>query len=253
MEAPLTLISCNIRYSTTDDGPNCWQARRELLARVLNQHHPIILATQEGREPQLRELAESLPYLKLISERTPWIAERMYPCFFVDTSVVQVSGHGDIWLSETPHIPGSSSFGSAFPRLCTWVRLSLAGKNWLMANAHLDHVSAATREQQVRVLVTELKRLRQVNEQLIVMGDFNDAPTSITRQIIMNEFSELRDGWNTSEESSHHPFTGSLSTGQRIDWILTPQAMLAEISFDKSQENGRWPSDHFPVICQLKP
>lgn len=253
MDASFTVITSNIRFSTTDDGPHRWENRRELLAKILLSHRPAVVATQEGREPQLRELADLLSPLQLIAKDRPWITERMYPCIFIDPAQVKVLQNGDFWLSETPQIPGSVSFESAFPRLCTWARLQLKGRSWLVASTHLDHVLSETRNKQAHVLVTELKKLLQPNETLMLMGDFNDDPSSQARQIILSAFPQLMDPWSLPEESSHHPFSGECVTGSRIDWILLDRTTKVESIFlDKAHDQGQWPSDHFPVVCKIK-
>jgi len=253
MDASFTVITSNIRFSTTDDGLHRWENRRPLLARILLSHRPALIATQEGREPQLRELASSLSPLKLVTDGRPWIDERMYPCLFVDPAQVDVISNGDFWLSDTPEIPGSVSFESTFPRLCTWARVKIGGEAWLVASTHLDHVLVETRKQQAHVLVKQLQALRENGEPLLLMGDFNDDPSSETHEILLNGFADLTDPWSKPEEASHHPFSGICPTGHRIDWILVPQSkMVAEIFLDKTNEDGKWPSDHFPVICKIK-
>jgi endonuclease/exonuclease/phosphatase family metal-dependent hydrolase len=253
MEASCTIISSNIRFSTSDDGPHRWENRCQLLAKILLSHRPAIVGTQEGREPQLRELADLLSPLTLVAEGRPWIPERMYPCIFVDPKLVEVLENGDFWLSETPHVPGSASYGSAFPRLCTWARIRLRGENVLVASTHLDHVLSETRNRQSTVLATQLRNLLRPGEKLLLLGDFNDEPSSTARSIILDLLPELRDPWLKPEESSHHPFSGSCPTGSRIDWILVSKEIKVEDVFlEKSNEHGKWPSDHFPVVCRIK-
>lgn len=253
MDASSTVISSNIRFSTTDDGAHRWENRCRLLARILLSHRPVIVATQEGREPQLRELAQLLSPLRLVADGRPWIAERMYPCIFVDPSSVEVYENGDFWLSETPLTPGSVSFESAFPRLCSWAHVGMRGQKFLVASTHLDHVLDETRNKQAAVLVEQLRRLLLPGEKILLMGDFNDEPTSKTRSIIQRGLPELSDPWKKSEESSHHPFSGTCPAGARIDWILLSSAIEVEdIFLEKSNEQGQWPSDHFPVVCKIK-
>lgn len=253
MDASSTVITSNIRFSTTDDGLHSWENRCQLLAQILLSHRPAIVCTQEGREPQLRELANLLSPLKLVANGRPWIAERMYPCIFVDPTVVEVFENGDFWLSETPQVPGSVSFDSAFPRLCSWAHVRLHGQKFLVASTHFDHVMSETRNKQAAVLVTQLKLLLAPGEKVLLMGDFNDGPTSTARSIIQTALTDLTDPWKKPEESSHHPFNGDCPAGSRIDWILLPSELKVEdIFLDKTNEQGKWPSDHFPVVCRFK-
>ncbi|MBY0518667.1 MAG: endonuclease/exonuclease/phosphatase family protein [Bacteriovoracaceae bacterium] len=252
MDASFKAITSNIRFDNPKDVENSWTHRRVLLSNILQSHHPAILATQEGREPQLRDLSSLIPNLFLVDQHREWIEERMYPCLFVDTNIFKIQSSGDFWLSETPDIAGSHSFGSAFPRLCTWMKASGFNQNWLFMCTHLDHMEAKTREAQTQVIIKKAKELKHADEYLVLMGDFNDSPASRTRELLTNHLN-LFDAWSAPEESTHHPFTGHFPQGQRIDWILADQKdLIQKIYLDKSSRENLWPSDHFPVIAEIR-
>ncbi len=246
------IISSNIRFSTHDDGSHAWPLRKKILAGIYHQYSPLLIGTQEGRKPQLHELKLLLSGYALADTHRNWLAERMYPCIFYNERTVRLLKSGDFWLSLTPEIDGSSSFDSMFPRLCTWVHIEVAGRELLVFNTHLDHVQPSTRESQIEVLCTQVKRINTKNLPIIIMGDFNDSPESRTRKIIYDYFDSIRDDWSSREEASHHPFTGLNPDGQRIDWILHNLEEKAQLHLDKQSDNGTWPSDHFPLIAKLK-
>lgn len=253
----LCLISSNIRFDNPHDGDNSWTHRRTLLAEFLLNHNPDIIATQEGRFDQLKDFARLLPDFEIVDPHRSWIKERMYPTFFIRSSNIDVIRSDDWWLSETPEVAGSLSFGSAFPRLMTWMTIhpKESEKRLLIVNAHLDHVKAETRLQQIKVLIKEIKRLIDLGTQLVIMGDFNDAPESSVRSLLIQEFPKLMDSWkvfNAEEESSHHKFDGVQELGSRIDWILVDESVKIHKCFlDKNTISGKYPSDHFPVICEI--
>lgn len=251
----ITVVSSNVRFDNPADGDHSWERRRELLARVLRSHSPDVIATQEGRRPQSEDLAGLLPRHRLATSHRHWIDERMYPCLYWNESLPEPRATGDAWLSETPEVAGSSSFGSAFPRLLTWMRVRLGGRETLVVNTHLDHVREETRIEQAHVLASQIQRLRG-DSPLILLGDFNAGPTSSVREALLGAFPGLYDPWERlgrAEESSHHPFTGEWPEGKRIDWILLDARCVAEEVFlDKTREGGRWPSDHFPLVCRFR-
>lgn len=255
----LRIISSNIRYENPKDGDHDWPNRREYLAECLNRFDAHLIGTQEGREDQLRDLEKLLPNLKMVDSHRRWIEKRMYPCLFFNLDELTCHESGDLWLSETPHKIGSSSFESAFPRLVTWGIFSFKDfpeKTFLVANTHLDHVLDSTRIEQAKVLCQELKILAK-KKPLILMGDFNTEPTSEVRKIIFSSFPQLKDPWeekNLPEISSHHPFTGENPKGARIDWILCPKEFKCdEIRFDQSKsDKGIYPSDHFPLLAAME-
>ncbi len=254
----LCFITSNIRFDNPDDGLNAWPHRKYLLAQTLLAHSPDIIATQEGRFHQLKEFEDLLEHYNIVDHHRSWIKERMYPTFFIKKNAFEIIKSEDFWLSETPEIAGSFSFGSTFPRLLTWMKIQLknSNKNFLVINTHLDHVKPETRLEQVKVLTEKIKQLKDGVSYLVLMGDFNDSPESKIRKTIMNSLPELQDGWekfNLNEESSHHAFQGECLDGARIDWILTDHRLKIEKHLlDKTAFEGRYPSDHFPVICKLK-
>lgn len=253
----LTLVTCNIRFDNPADGDNAWPHRRLFLRDTLLSHSPDIVATQEGRYQQLQDLESLLEGYKLIDQHRAWIGERMYPTFFLKKKSFEVLKSEDLWLSETPDIAGSRSFGSAFPRLMTWMKIQPVGSEsdlWFV-NTHLDHVREETRLGQMSVLTREIERFWNPSDKIIVMGDFNDSPESRVRQNLVERLG-LVDSWklfNPHEETSHHAFCGEIPNGHRIDWIMVDKRVRVEASqLDKSSRDGKFPTDHYPVITRIR-
>ncbi|MGZ3787965.1 MAG: endonuclease/exonuclease/phosphatase family protein [Bacteriovorax sp.] len=256
----LKITSSNIRYENSQDADHSWENRRPLLQKIITDFYPDILGTQEGREKQIKSLAAHLP-LALVETHRDWIADRMYPCLYVNEEQIKVKESGDIWLSQTPQIKGSVSFKSAFPRLFTWMRVThlINGQDYFVVNTHLDHVLEETRINQVNVLIEEVKKLNVLQLPLILLGDFNDSPKSAIRKMIVEKL-YLKDPWielGIPEESSHHGFKGEECKefdGDRIDWILIPHAFASEdIRLEKKSFDNIFPSDHYPLFATVIP
>lgn len=252
----LTLVTCNIRFDNPADGDNAWIHRRLFLRDILLSHRPDVIATQEGRYDQLQDLNSLLEDYELIDQHRAWIGERMYPTFFIRKNVFEFMKSEDIWLSETPDVAGSKSFGSAFPRLMTWMKLQPVGSAndlWFV-NTHLDHMKEETRLGQVSVLSAEIQKFWKPADALFIMGDFNSAPRGKVRDEIMKAF-RLQDAWknfHAHEETSHHAFSGEEPNGNRIDWILVDNRVkVLSCELDKSSRNGKYPTDHFPVVTKI--
>ena len=253
----MNIGTINIRYENNHDGENSWSNRRHLLAKFIKDRKFDFIGTQEGRKNQILELANDID-LKLADEHRNWIDERMYPSIFYHSAKYSLLKSGDIWLSETPNVAGSSSFKSTFPRLATWVKLQNKQSQFkiFVVNVHLDHVLEETRIKQTNVLISEIQKILSPSEKLIILGDFNDSPQSFIYQEIIKNFN-LKDPWkhlNVLEESSHHGFLGKNIHGQRIDWILLDHHFECErIYLDKTHQDNIYLSDHFPVVATLIP
>jgi len=248
----LTVISSNILFDA-ENAEFPWKDRKDFLANTLLSHKPDLIATQEGWEWQIKELLELLPGYKLICEHRSWIKDRMYPCLFIREDF-EVNASGDFWLSATPEAPDSSDFESAFPRLCSWARITVDDKNILWANTHLDHILPSTREGQVKVLASEISKIKKSEDTLILCGDFNEGPSKPVHKFILNNLS-LNDPWielGNLEQSSFHHFRPNEIHGERIDWILHSSRLKAKkILLDQARnQQDAFPSDHYPVIAQ---
>ncbi len=247
MTCVLSVISSNISYDEPRDDVHSWENRRDFLASLLLDYSPDLLATQEGKLPQIRDIDDRLTGLKCVDEHREWDESLMYPCLFYNPDRLTLKESGDFWLSESPLTRGSRSFGSTFPRLCTWAQFD---EGIFAINVHLDNSNSDTRLCQIRVLMQQLEKQRASGNAVVLMGDFNESPECPVRALLNKEWPELTDPWlelGHAEESSHHHFYEEIDYGSRVDWILVNEQLEAqEILMDKSQsESGIYPSDHY--------
>jgi endonuclease/exonuclease/phosphatase family metal-dependent hydrolase len=251
------ITSANLRFDNPADAPNDWNGRKKLLTDAINNFAPDLLGTQEGRQPQLKDLESLLPNMKLVDTHREWIEERMYPCIFINTDKINVLNSGDIWLSKTPYEAGTKSFDSSFPRLCTWIEAEFKenNKKFFYINLHLDHMQSHTREEQIKVMLAETKKQNKNKYPVFITGDFNESPEEKVHELALTTGPNLQDSWqtlNVPEETSHHQFGKSLDKGSRIDWILVDKAVKVKaIKLYKESEEGIYPSDHFPVFGEF--
>ncbi|HAZ11668.1 MAG: hypothetical protein A2X86_18260 [Bdellovibrionales bacterium GWA2_49_15] len=249
----LKIITSNIRYDDPKDGSHQWSFRQKIWTKCINSFAPHLLGTQEGLHPQIQEFAPSIAPLQIIDRHRTWLVDRMYPNLFYHKDVFELLDSGDIWLSQTPHIPGSLSFNSQFPRLAVWAKLEhkFSHRNFLAINTHLDHLHGETRMEQIAVLLHELQELKLPTDHCFFMGDFNEGPGDGVQAKIFKHYPNLTDPWvtlNKKEAGSHHKFDGKNLEKKRIDWILASETFnITDITFDVSCDNDIYPSDHFPV------
>jgi endonuclease/exonuclease/phosphatase family metal-dependent hydrolase len=249
-------MTFNLRFATPADGPNEWEYRKELVVETILYHWPDLVGTQEGTVPQLEYLTACLPgYLPLTQHRQV-DPTCQYPTIFYRGAGFKVKDSGEFWLSETPTVHRSLSWGSAFPRMVTYGLFQEEGREpWFyFINTHLDHISGEARLQGARMIENYFFPLEQP---LILVGDFNEPPeSSVYRQFIKQD-SPLKDTWRevhppAMEAPTQHNFDGR-PRGSRIDWILvTPPFQVTQAQIITHHRDGRYPSDHFPYVAEVE-
>lgn len=251
----MRLMTFNLRFATPTDGPNEWQFRKELVAEVILNHLPDLLGTQEGTVPQLLYLEEHLTGYRPLTAHRRVDPTCQYPTIFYRADRFDVQESSEFWLSETPQVHRSQSWGSAFPRLVTYGLFRERGRpTWFyFINTHLDHVSEAARREGARMIRDFFFPL---NLPMILAGDFNEPPEDAVYRLFIQAGSPFRDTFRAvqppaPEAPTQHGFDGR-PRGSRIDWILaTPPFQVQRVAIVTDNREGRYPSDHFPYEAEV--
>lgn len=260
---PIRVMSFNIRYGTASDGVNHWNQRKEFLVETIRAFSPDLLGTQETLGFQRDFLAEHLPdfeYLGVGRDDGKEKGEMMALYYRRDRYQKQDSGH--FWLSETPDVVGSRSWGTSLPRMVTWVRLidrkQTETAPVLFMNTHFDHQSPQAREQSAHLLREKAVSMGE-HCSVIVTGDFNAGEDSEPWKALFlpvnDQPSPLVDSYRsvhperTADEGTFSGFESGRITGPRIDWIAVSRDWtIKDSGIDHTSRDGRTPSDHFPVF-----
>lgn len=276
--APLRVMCFNVRYGTADDGPNCWDHRRELAARTIRRFDPDLLGVQEALRFQADDLRAALQGYGFVGAgRDDGLDAGEFCGVFFRSDRFERLAAGHFWLSETPDRPGSRGWDADLPRVATWVQLrdrraaaepstgASSHDTLLLVNTHWDYAGKRARTESARLTRRTIAGL-QPGGPVIVVGDFNgtedDEPYA---QLLRGHGDEadcgpvLLDSYRDchpqrlAQESTFHGFTGGRE-GSRIDWILhTEHLRSREAHIDYYDEDGRYPSDHFPITAVLAP
>jgi endonuclease/exonuclease/phosphatase family metal-dependent hydrolase len=90
------------------------------------------------------------------------------------------------------------------------------------------------------------------------MGDFNDSPGSPLYQMLTAPETGLTDTWEKSgggegpDSFTHHGFKG-VPQQSRMDWILASSHLaISDAVIIRDNENGAYPSDHFPYLVEVQ-
>ncbi len=255
----LTLMTFNIRYGTADDGTNRWENRKTLVIERIHACDPDLLGLQECRDDSQAEfIRENLPDYEFYGVPRGGgsvTALEMAPILF-KRSAFRLVDKGCFWLSDTPHVPASLSWGTAFPRAAAWVQLVhlVSDRQFFFLNTHFDYTPSAVENsaQVIRAWVTRAAETYPI----IVTGDFNADKDSVAYRLLI-EKTPLQDVYrqihpNHEDEGTFHGF-GQEGKPSPIDWILASDSFEAvSAKIDRYHTESVYPSDHFPVHAELE-
>lgn len=257
-DTALTVMSFNLRYATADDGENAWPHRKDILVRAIERAAPDIIGVQECLGIQAAYIAEKLPEYHWIGiGREDDGGGEMSAIFYRKGKLNPISSD-HFWLSETPDVPGSKSWNTACTRMATHVRFWHRETHTFFDcyNTHMDHVSEEARQNGARLIVSRTNLLPRESP-AIVTGDFNaDAERSVPWQLFAD--AGFQDAWRVAAERVGPEVTsagfGPPPSGEnsRIDWVLVRGPIRVErCETVVYEENGRYPSDHYPVVARI--
>lgn len=255
--APLRVLTYNLRYITGGDtGEKAWTARRDQAAELIQADRADIVGIQEGLPQMMNDLGARLDGYAVIGVgREDGINQGEYAAILVKTDRFRIQETGTFWLSDTPDIPNSCTWGNTVTRICTWAKLfdRESGKTFHFFNTHLDHASPEARKKGTALI---LSRMEGKTEPMVLTGDFNALEEDSLHTAIKK--SGLVDAWRSvhvhtplSESGTFNHFNGAVDGG-RIDYIYaSPMLKVTESEIIRSSKNGVYPSDHFPVRATL--
>ena len=252
-------MTFNIRFAHTEP-PNLWPDRLPVITELIERRHPDIIGTQEGLYPQLRDLENSLPAYRWIGTGRDGGSRGEFMAVFYRKDRLEPLEYDNYWLSDTPAIAGSRTWGNNYPRMVTWVRFRdrLHGGEFIFVNTHFDHEVQHSRERSASLILARLASIR-TGTPVILLGDFNVGARDNPVYSLLTGPGGFTDTWvaagNADTLGTFHDFKGipAARGERRIDWILLrgPAAVVStEIVTDA--RGTQLPSDHFPVIARVR-
>jgi endonuclease/exonuclease/phosphatase family metal-dependent hydrolase len=254
------VMTFNIRYDTPNDNENAWPHRREAVAELIDYFAPDILGVQEALMHQYGELRDALPgYTTYGVGRDDGEQGGESAPIFVRADRFNVIERGTFWLSTTPEVP-SVGWDAALPRIASWLRLQdkQSGARFLVVNTHFDHLGVEAREESSKLLREWFIANAQDGENKVLTGDFNTPPSSVAFAALVAG-GHLR---NTRAISKTPPY-GPAGTFTAFDINRSDEEpidhVFVGVGFDvlrhvvvTQHSGGRLPSDHYPVMTDLR-
>ncbi len=258
---PLRVMSFNIRYGTAPDGDNAWPKRRDLVFDMLRKEAPHAVGLQEVLRFQLDELREALPEFGEVGVgRDNGKEAGEYSAILYDRRRLEALEDGTFWFAAPPALAGTPTWGSTFPRICTWMhaRDKVNGRDFYLYNLHWDHQSQESREKSANMLVERIASRKQSDEPVVVTGDFNaDETNPAYLRLLADKRLGLTDTFqklHPSEKLVHtfHGFQGGMEGGKIDAVLVSPEWQATGAEIVRTRRGNVYPSDHYPVTATIE-
>ncbi|WP_294305048.1 endonuclease/exonuclease/phosphatase family protein [uncultured Sphingomonas sp.] len=251
---PIKVMTFNVRYAS-DEGATRWAVRRPVMVELIRRAAPDVIGTQELLQRQGDDLTRALPAYRWFGRDRRGGHDNEHMGILYRPDRLTLVEHGDFWLSETPDVVGSQSWGTDLPRMANWAVFETKGKKphrFLFLDTHLAHrdEDAEARDKAAALILARLPALAK-DLPVVVAGDMNARPdTAAYRRFA----SALTDAWPAAArregpEMTFHDFTGT--PDRRIDYLFVRGFRPEAIATDRYHQGKTYPSDHFPIEATL--
>ncbi|MGB1209966.1 MAG: endonuclease/exonuclease/phosphatase family protein [Lacinutrix venerupis] len=253
----LKVMTYNIRLDVAVDGENAWPNRKNFLNSQVLFHAPDILGVQEARPNQMADLKSALKGYKSSGTGRDGENKGEFSALFYNTSKLKIEQENTFWLSETP-TEISKGWDAAYPRICSYALFTVLNTNkkmWVV-NTHLDHVGKEAQLNGMDLIQSKIAEINTNNYPVIIMGDFNVEPDS---QLITNLTKTMNDSKAIASikfgpNGTFNGFKYNEPVSRRIDYIMLSKNIIDVKKYGvlSSTIDFKFPSDHFPVLVELK-
>ena len=260
-------MSFNIRVGTAADGEDAWDKRKGLVYQVFKDQDADFIGVQEALTFQLVAIDNNVKGYERIGVST-YDGKGKGPvnAIYYRKARFERKKSETFWLSNTPDVPGSETWGNKFPRAVTWGRFAekTSGYTFYVYNTHFDHMSQNSREKSAVLLAKRIADRSAPNDPFVAMGDLNAGESNVVVRFLKgnaeidNKVNQvpMRDSFRVAHPDANnvgtaHGFNGGTG-GNKIDYIFVPPKQkvngAAIVHFNV---NGRYPSDHFPITTTI--
>lgn len=255
--ATLNLATWNVRLNTAQDGANAWPLRKELVKELIRYHEFDVFGTQEALPDQIDDLAAMQEFAHVGVGRDDGKRAGEHSAIFYRRARFDLLRSGDFWLSQTPDRPSLGWDATCCKRLASWAELRdrKSGVRFFFFSVHFDHEGVVARRESAKLMVAKMREIAG-DAPVVCAGDFNSTPD--TEQMLTMR-SALGDAYLVSETPPYGPvgtwnaFRIDSALDQRIDYIyVSPQVKVLKYAALSDSRNGRFPSDHLPVVVRAQ-
>jgi endonuclease/exonuclease/phosphatase family metal-dependent hydrolase len=259
----MNAMTFNIRYSTSSDGINQWDNRKDFVAQTVLFHDADLCGMQEALYSQIIDLEKRLPEYGWVGVGRDDGDKKgeLSPVFYLKKRFDLVETN-TFWLNEHPEKLGYG-WDARLNRIVTWAKLrdKTTGQEVIIFNTHFDHKGEIARRESAKLVLRKVKEIAK-DTPFLVTGDFNASPAQEPIQILTDESEAFY--FVSSEKLSKTPHFGPRGTftgfqekerdNEPIDYIFVAEKGV-EVSKHATLSNtwgGLFASDHFAVMATLR-
>lgn len=256
----MRIMSFNLRSDCIIDVNNRWRSRKDIVYETMFKYDCDIIGVQELTNKMHKDLiavADDFNIIgkarskKLFAERNDLLISKKH----------HIEDHTTIWLSETPNKIGSQPWFALYPRICTTAIVKFDdGTKIRVYNTHLDCLLPQARNYGIKKLSKFIdQNYKEDKLPVVVMGDFNAGPNSkVIKNFSTGKYNDKRffavQEKNTElyKSPTRAGFKGK-DRGFHIDYIFVSEELeIVDVDILSDSFNGKYPSDHFPIIANIK-
>ena len=254
----MKIMSFNVLCSGKKEEKRYWTDRKEMVIDIIKKYKPDSFGLQEAHHRWMNYVAKMLPeydYVGVGRDNGKRMGE-FSPVFYLKDKY-EVIDKGNFWLSETPEKPGKG-WDAACVRICSYAVLKdkKTGKCYTHYNTHLDHVGPIAQREGAKLIAERCRKYPDMPA--FITGDFNVTPDSEAyKTVIASGYEDSRTIAKKSDDSHTFHFFDKLDNGRLrrdiIDYVFVKNVKSVEkFKVITDTYEGKYPSDHYPVIADIK-
>jgi len=253
----IKVISYNVRYNNPNDGKDIWENRRSTIVNLIKNENPDFLGLQEVNHAQLLFLNSNLSNYSFVGVgRDDGKTKGEYSPIFYNNNLFDLIKSDTFWLSSTPD-KISVGWDASMERICTYAvfKTKKNKKNIWVFNTHFDHIGIKAREKSADLIISVINKLTEPEDYVVLTGDFNLLDDSKPIMNLQSNFNDTNKNLEKTDKSygTFNNFKLNFVSKSRIDYVFEKNFKLINSRhiIVKTPE-GRWASDHHPILAKLK-
>ncbi|MEI8273643.1 MAG: endonuclease/exonuclease/phosphatase family protein [Paludibacter sp.] len=257
------IATYNIRLETpADSGARAWEKRKFDVKRIVQDYKFDIFGVQEvgssKQEADLKALIPEFSYFGKGRDSQDGTKGEQIGVFY-KTNRFSVKVKGSFFLSETPELM-SKGWDADFRRMCVWTKLydRDLNKDFFLFCTHFDHIGKIARIESAKLIISRIKAIAG-EYPILLVGDLNSSPQDTAMyQALTDYLTDTAISANKKTIPTDGTFNGydmktaNFPANKKIDYIFYRKMKALDYRVLNTRYNElSYPSDHFPVMCDV--